>query len=788
MTQVIKTTQAIKTKGIVGSALNLLLAFIVLIVGLFSIELSRYMLARDQLKCDLEAAVLCSQTTLASTGTPTNSRSQTTAINTGLSLFQQNAILGQPLSNASLVRLTTGQTKPQFDVQPGETQICFQFLDPITLLPINSSSSGQNTNSLTPAQNGTVLQATGAYCYSPLCGKFIGLGSAQFTVQLAVNSGLPQLDVVFVYDVSGAENRQTPVTYAQRYWDTPNGIDYLLPSPIGDPPTQTITGGPLAPFCITNALPQGPNPTTPQNLDNSQKCPSRQINYAEQSGSGTQYLTGKQGYAAPPGNYPYNGHLNTMAMFASNSNYSGLIYVPCQNFIPPISSSFVISLSDFIAVPTSRVSPGTITVPVPYDNVSTPAPIVYIPKAAFAHLPASISSTYQTPYILSNSGTNHSAEPTVTLGGGSAFQTQGPYPVPTGPILPVGTVDVNGNVIVASASVLAGNTYDNYGHSFTDGVVNIDGNATFQSTSVTYNGNSFSFPNLGVVIEAARGNLENPGNSQAAGLNLQALGLTQANLQSGYYAAYVQAALKSIQPMNTVANATTAFMNQLATVSDAHFGCLTFNDYVGSNASSTAPPSGTTAPDNIATDYPYSTMNSNPDGSVGHSITNTYLLPDILLDPSGNTTQSTIANVLPTIHTWGNCGVAGALKAAISELTPLTNVARPSANKAIILVTTQAPNVGLNGDTGPLATSDAISMASLAHKAGIPIYCVAIAQSGTDDQNEDAAYNDNKGGIAATAGYGSKYYRIDWSNATTTQASLTSAFANIARRLTCLVH
>jgi len=774
LTQAFKTTQAIKTKGIVGSVLSLLLAFIVIIVGLFSIELSRYMLARDQLKSDLEAAVLCSQTTLASTGTPTNSSSQITAISSGLSLFQQNAILGQPLSNASLVSLAQGQSTPQFDVQPGETQICFQFLDPLTLLPT--------------AQNGTVIQATGAYCYSPLCGKFIGLGSAQFTVQLAVNSGLPQLDVVFVYDVSGAENRQTPVTYAQRYWDTPYGIDYLLPSPIGDPPTQTITGGPQAPFCITNAPLQGPNPTTPQNLNNSQNCPSRQINYAEQSGSAIQQLTGAQGYAAPPGNYPYNGQINTVAIGSKNLNGTNYTcYYPCDNLASP--NGFVLSLSDYIAVPAAELGVPRPFITAPYDNIPEQPTIVYISKAS--GFGSAKLSTYQAQYILNNNGPASHTELTTTLGGGSAYTAPGPFPVPSGPTV----MGMTGNVTVPSASVLAGNTYDNYGHSFTDGVVNIDGNATFQGTSVTYNGNSFSFPSLGVVIEAARGNLENLGNAQAAGLNLQALGLTQANLQSGYYAAYVQAALASIQPMNTVASATIAFMNQLATVSDAHFGCLTFNDYVGSNASSTAPPSGTTAPDNIATDYPYSTMNSNPDGSVSPSITNTYLLPDILLDPSGNTTQSTIANVLPTIHTWGNCGVAGALQAALSELNPLSgspsagpNVARPNANKAIILVTTQAPNVGLNGDTGTLATSDAISMASLAHKAGIPIYCVAIAQSSTDDQNEDAAYNDNSGGIAATAGYGSKYYRVDWSNATTTQASLRSAFANIARRLTCVVH
>ncbi len=714
MTQVIKTTQAIKTKGIAGSALNLLLAFIVLIVGLFSIELSRYTLARDQLKCDLEAAVLCCQTTLASTGTPTDSSNQTTAINTALSLFQQNAILGQSLSNASLVSLPT-----QFDVQPGETQICFQFLDPITLLPT--------------AQNGTVIQATGAYCYSPIYGKFIGLGGAQFTVQLAVNSGLPQLDVVFVYDVSGAENRQTPVTYVQRYWDPHWGIDYLVTPYIGSSPTVVTAGGPITPFGITDPLNQGPNPLPPENLDNSINSLNPQLSYAEQGGAATQMLTGAQAYAAPPGNYPPTGG----------------------------------------QPPKGKLSPPILT-------------------------------TMSRPITLYNG-----IVVDVVLGGGSSYGISAHGSKPNGPT-------VSGSLgMSTSASILDGANVAQYDSYFTDIVVNIDNNPTFQSDSVTYNGNNYNFPSLGALVEASRGNLETPRNADGAGLNLIAMGLNNADVQSGYYAAYVQAAILATQPMNTVANATLAFVNQLATVSDVHFGCLTFNDYDGTDAYSEQPPAGVvnfitqsnpTPPHigsgppsvgfyNIASTYPEPSINIQPDGSTVYDIVKQYPLPNILLDPSGNTTQQNIINTLPTIRTWGNCNVAQALTQALVELapqvvgSPAAPLSRPSANKAIVLISSQAPNVGLNADLGTTsALADALSVAQLAHQAGIPIYCVAVSQTDTDAANEDAAYNDNNGGIAATAGFGSKYYRVDWSNPTATQSSLTTVFANIARRLTCVVH
>ena len=779
-------SRSVKNKGQAAAVLNLFLAvFFIAVLGIFSVELSRYMLARDQLKDCVAAAALCCQTTLASTGAPNNSSNQNAAQQAALNLFQQNSILGQILSSSILVSTPSGQSTPDFELEPGEAQICFQFLDPITRLPVNSSSGLQNTSST--SSSGTFIQAIGAYSYVPVFGKFIGLGNAQFACEATANSGIPQLDLVFVYDVSGAQNEQTPTTDVQRLWNTPYGIDYLLPSPVGSPPTTSITGGPLAPFCVpsTPTPNYDVNPTTPQNLNNGQSCSSPLLEYTEQSGAATQQLTGAQAYAAPPGNYPYNGQIYVLPI--SISGWSGNAYAPAANINAP--GVIPIALSDYIAYPIVSMTgqPYYKLLPPAGSSPYTADYIIYVAKNS--GLGSAWLSHRQTSYILSNSGSSGNAQLTVALGGGSAFASAGPYPVPTGPTAPIGA---NSNSAVAS--VLAGSTYDSYGHTFTDIVTNIDNNLTFKNATVSANGNTYKFPSLGALVEASRGNLESLNTAQAAGLNLTALGLSQSDLQSGYYAAYVQAALASIQPMNTVANSTVAFMNQLAQVSDIHFGCLTFNDYTGTNASSTAPPGGITAPNNIASNYTDSSINTNPDGTIGYTTTNTYSMPDILLNPTGNTTQSAIANVLPTIHTWGNCNVANALNAALGELNPqivgssTPSPARPSANKAIILITSQAPNVGLNGDTGVSALKDALAQAQLANQAGIPIYCVSIAQSSSDDTNEDAAYNDNNGGIAATAGNGSKYYRIDWSNSTASQSALTSAFANIARRLVCVIH
>ncbi len=59
-------------------------------------------------------------------------------------------------------------------------------------------------------------------------------------------------------------------------------------------------------------------------------------------------------------------------------------------------------------------------------------------------------------------------------------------------------------------------------NTFTDIVVSIDGNNAFGGFA--YNG--LNFPSVGALVEAARRNLENNAASQAAGLDLNALGFT----------------------------------------------------------------------------------------------------------------------------------------------------------------------------------------------------------------------------------------------------------------------
>src|ERR1700722_401846 len=103
-------------------------------IAMFCFELSRYFLSRDQLKTNTEAAALCCETALVSSGDPSNAANQTTAVNTALTLFQQNSILGASMANASVPGAsdgTPGGVATELAPGPGQAQICFQFLDPI---------------------------------------------------------------------------------------------------------------------------------------------------------------------------------------------------------------------------------------------------------------------------------------------------------------------------------------------------------------------------------------------------------------------------------------------------------------------------------------------------------------------------------------------------------------------------------------------------------------------------------------------------------------------------------
>jgi hypothetical protein len=233
----------------VALALNIIIAiFVVGSLGLVSYEMSRILLAREQLKHCLELASLAGGASMASTSqTGTNAQTQATTI--ALNILKMNSVLGTSLNGNVIVASSASALNPS----PGQTAVYFEFDDPITKAP--PVAGGQ----------GNVLRVYGAYAYPLFSGGFGSIGVNTYTLLAEAMAGMPALDLVIVYNPSGSMDDQTNVTLVRRHWDqvTNNNIIYTIPAP----GPGGGADGPLTGVVCPGILGSQVNGLPPQNLD-----------------------------------------------------------------------------------------------------------------------------------------------------------------------------------------------------------------------------------------------------------------------------------------------------------------------------------------------------------------------------------------------------------------------------------------------------------------------------------------------------------------------------------------
>jgi hypothetical protein len=362
---------------------------------------------------------------------------------------------------------------------------------------------------------------------------------------------------------------------------------------------------------------------------------------------------------------------------------------------------------------------------------------------------------------------------------------------------------------------------------YTDCVVNIDSTAT-QNQGESVNG--FIFPaedgsgkGLGVLVEAARGNLESTTVATAAGVPYATWGITP---RAGYFQAYYQAAMSAqvgfpdpnvnVPLRHPIGDAIVAAQNFFAILNndaDVHFGLVTFSDNAGTLSSptnnnyyvsgvsvpalttlSTSPSTSPYPPEPIWPPNPtinliptlgpaysnYSTTTPAPATSVNGALFTT------------NTTASTFNT--STVMAVGGTNIEDALDMALSmhlgskttdpKTTPggrsALSLGRKGATRAIVLFTDGLPTAG--GDSG---TSDPKSQAeaTFAASCGIPVYTIGLCLTPSLQTNQNSVLTDTKGstGIAALSGNGATFSQ------TTNAAELNAIFSNVARQLVQLV-
>ena len=162
------------------TVLNILIGvFIVAITVAMSYELSRFFLARSQLKTCIESASLAAKR-CSWAAAKARAKKRKRAEDTALNIFRKNTIL-----SASMATATVAPDLRQMAPRIGSAQICFDYLDPLTHQPGSSK--------------GNVLRVTGAYRFQVFSGFFLGLGANSYVITVSSTTALPAVDLVLAF-------------------------------------------------------------------------------------------------------------------------------------------------------------------------------------------------------------------------------------------------------------------------------------------------------------------------------------------------------------------------------------------------------------------------------------------------------------------------------------------------------------------------------------------------------------------------------------------------------------
>lgn len=604
---------------------------IVFVVGLFAFELNRVEVARAQLRSATEAAALTAVATLASQQSGNTMVAHTTAVATALNAYRQNEVIGVEFDgidpdDPGIPAAVQAPANPYNPPIPKQASLFIEFLDP------NSNPPNQVVAMGNPA--GKAIRCYGTFHYVPAFGNFVGVGNT--FLRAMSTGGVPDLDVVLTFDVSGSIDDQTPVTFVKRFRKSGNTTMF-----VGDDTPQVVGGGIANRYWVCDARAGSPAGTKAQGrmYDILLPCPVG---------------TGVNAY------YPHQ--LQTADDTQPNSDFGGQ----------------------------------------PYHTY-----------------PLTFSSNLRN--TAGNTGTLPGNDPT---NGSSADE---------------------------------GDRY-----TFSDMVVNINGQPTFSATSA----GGFSFPHVAVLVEAARGNLENQAVFASSGAQLA---FQQLNINvspaGGYQTAYINAAKDNLQPIADARAAAIEFFTLMNTNTKGHFGFVSFSSNSGT-------PGGTYGPvNNIASNYAIGGTMSHPQ-------------PLVALNPGvgqSGYTQCISAISSPPLVATGGTNIGASIDAAVQQLQ---NNGRPTAKKAIVVFTDGMPNTPGGNRAGGEAHARAKALD--AKNAGIPIYTIGLAQNAAIIPFETAILTDQNsnpttGGVAGIAGNGGRFFLV------TNSADLKKIFGNIARSLCGLV-
>lgn len=243
----------------------LITAFLIILpLGLLGYEFLRFSLVQQQLRSVCDAAALAGAVGIATNGGGTVSGPSVSLGLNSLWVQDRNAMAGaydsfcdNSVTDCQFTSVDQGGANvnmgepssisqpdyfniatPHTSVPPHTAQVNFVLLDTNGNQTNWNIGSGPNQPGLTSASS---LRVDAYYGYSlPILG---GLGIGPFTMTASSTGGLPQLDVILCFDMSGSMDDFTNVTFVDRYW--------------ADTRTNTLSGTALSQLMAAAGLPNG---------------------------------------------------------------------------------------------------------------------------------------------------------------------------------------------------------------------------------------------------------------------------------------------------------------------------------------------------------------------------------------------------------------------------------------------------------------------------------------------------------------------------------------------------
>lgn len=644
-------------KGAAVTGLVIALMFFILMAGLFAFDASRVQMAQRELTATCDAAALAGTAMLTSydvsndTGPPASVQPAGSKLldaqnNSGAyayNMFLMGNVLGRWIRPQTSLVSTVGQLGTTTD---GEVKVCIGLVD-----PLNGYSSVPPVIPGNAA--GTAIGVYAGYGYHPAFISFFGVGNVG--IRASSVGGLPQVDLVLVLDLSGSMDDLTPVTLVKRYWDAHRGAnmqvstaynvtpgyttaEYTQLSTTGGVPSQVVYDEPDA-----NRGYNGPA-TDNKGWTDERHVATPLINTMMSGNSASPYT-----HTNPP---TYATDLTTADLASQSTGASLVNGVPekngspdgifnpdfdefqghgCVTYLETRHPNANQSIIEYVGLDTATYLTGTSLNALPPQNLgfsekgtvlSGDSTIVF--KNYLRHSPD--KNDY-------NSAPGNC--PLIKSGIASGVQTMCGF----GWVVSGGRCSPYKNYLtdhlhypLAPASGMVGSTLKApYNHSviYTDLVVNFGaptngqkpiqpvwGPNIFQAVNYTFGdssveddsviqGNSYSFPNIAVLVEASRGNLDSPGTGSTGNFDSTALhrgydlrggegsyqayyspSLTGMNTnaglvqpQVGYQRAYQRLAMWYSQPIaTTLDSCDQAFFQRLAALTDCRFGLVGFSD------------------------------------------------------------------------------------------------------------------------------------------------------------------------------------------------------------------